>query len=171
MKICHKCYNSYYYSVTEGVCKSLNLSCKAAEPATGHCTSCHDGCMLNATKCVPSAQTIKYYEDILSYQNAAQLNGDPNCVAISDSKCIQCQAGYYVSNATNKCDVLSQWCDTYEMMGGKCNKCKLGAIMQSGLCVKPVLGIDPNCSKYDGAYCVACSDGYGLNNYFCRKNN
>ena len=80
-----------------------------------------------------------------------------------------CQAGYYVDNTTNKCSVLSQWCDTYEMIGGKCNKCKFGAIMQNGLCVKPIIGIDPYCSRYDGAYCVACMDMYKLDNYVCKK--
>lgn len=65
--------------------------------------------------------------------------------------------------------MLSQWCDNYQMLGGKCNTCKLGAIMQNGICVKPVLGIDPYCSKYDGAYCVACMDTYKLDNYVCKK--
>ena len=125
--------------------------------------------MLNVTKCVPAPQAIKYWEDILKYENAALLNDDVNCVALSDKKCIQCQAGYYVDNSTNKCLVLSQWCDVYEMLGGKCNKCKLGAIMQDGLCVKPVLGIDPYCSKYNGAFCVECMEGYKLDNYICKK--
>lgn len=28
MKVCHKCYNSYYYSSAEGTCNLLNLTCK-----------------------------------------------------------------------------------------------------------------------------------------------
>jgi hypothetical protein len=42
--------------------------------------------------------------------------------------------------------------------------------MQSGTCIKPALGIDNNCSFYDGAYCASCVDGFRLINFTCQKN-
>ncbi len=141
LKVCHACYPGYYYSSMESSCKVIVTSCKTAS-ATGHCTGCYEGCVLNSTVCIPIANSLKQLEDKLTYDSASSLENDPYCTAVSENKCIQCTGGYFVDLTTNKCAVQSQWCDTYVMIGGLCTKCKLGSVMQAAICIKPALGLD-----------------------------
>ncbi len=55
------------------------------------------------------------------------------------------------------------------MIGGACTKCKVGVIMQNSICIKPAMGLDPNCIYYDGAFCSVCAGGFKLVSAMCRK--
>ena len=94
---------------------------------------------------------------------------DPYCTSVTESKCVNCLPGYFVDTKTGLCTLQNLWCETYQMIGGTCTKCKVGSIMQNGVCIKPALGVDPYCSFYDGAYCYNCVAGYKLTNFSCQK--
>ena len=97
-----------------------------------------------------------------------------NCdLLASPTTCLQCRAGFYVSQITGLCVVVTnlfQNCILYNS-NSKCTKCALGWAFDevSGLCLDITQvnsEIDPNCQDTiisNSNYCNICRQGYYLN--------
>jgi hypothetical protein len=94
------------------------------------------------------------------------VNSIPNCLVFSGGICRVCANRYYLCNGA--CSPVSILCNTYNMNNGNCLTCRAGYALQSGQCIYPALGVDPNCSWYTYSYCTKCAVKFMLINFWCR---
>ena len=91
---CSECYQGYFFSVAENICKQLNPLCKSSNVANGRCTDCYPGYNLDPN----SGNCVVFFQD-------------PNCKTFQGSVCVLCSERFYVREG--KCAPVSPLCKGY----------------------------------------------------------
>lgn len=142
--ICTKCSEGSYFG-NNGLCITIDSSCKTANLNTGACTSCYNGYQLDSSsKCVNSTST---YSNIL-------------CSVWANQICTQCSTGSYF-NSAGICVTANSLCKTFNSMNGYCTSCFNGYTLSENTCVVSNLpSIDPFCKTFSGSLCTQCGNRY-----------
>ena len=150
-QICSECYNGFFYSQIEAICKRVNPICKTSNLLNGDCTSCYPGYQLNPAN-----------------GNCEVFFRDPNCQDFSpNGNCLKCVIKYYISS-NGKCIPVNPLCKDYNPNNGACTSCYPGYVVKNGGC-EVGSAIDPNCKNLQGETCVECFTGYYTQNGKCKQ--
>ena len=106
----------------------VNPQCNTFNNATGACTSCYGGYILNGGNCLV---------DKSEAGSGSALSGDANCrKADKGGKCQECSFRY-ILNAKGVCEQISDFCNTFDSTG-TCTSCYKGyVLLKNGNCVVP----------------------------------
>lgn len=110
---CEKCPAGYFLKL--GLCYMNDVTCQAYDPV-GNCVQCVPTYYLIGGQCVfPS------------------LGYDPLCTAYSNSYCVECQRGSFLSNY--RCRAIDASCDDFDVKSLRCNRCVNGKTARGVGCI------------------------------------
>lgn len=177
---CNQCASGYFITAV-GMCIQVK-NCTSINPQTSLCIQCNTGYTVNQGACVQNPANCQNYNPLtktclacvpgytLVSNNCVLLaiptvTATPNCLVYSQGACRVCANRYYLSNGA--CTLVSILCSTYNTTNGNCLTCLSGYALQSGQCIYPALGVDPNCAWYTYSYCTKCAARFILINFWC----
>lgn len=150
---CQECSFRFFKDV-DGLCKSVDPSCRLFNLKTGECNGCYDGYKLANKKCEKDSSGVS----------------DLNCAEWLNGKCSKCAFGAYFG-PTGACTLVDPLCMTWNDANGACKSCYPSFELSNGKCIASTKNYDQNCAKFTSkGECTQCSRGFYFNaNSICTQ--
>ena len=151
--LCIECSRRWVFN-DQSVCVPVSDDCRTWNER-GACLTCYSGYMLNSNQCLVDENPF------------APEREDPLCATWAGNTCIECAERAYF-NANDKCQPVSDQCQTYDPLDGFCLSCYGGYTLNNGRCEKSAVTepSDAGCALWneDMTVCVECSKRHYFNN-------